>query len=36
MTNAFRFDNRYGYPDGDLAQTIADHHGVKLENRSSA
>ncbi len=32
MTEAFRFENRYGYPDGDIVQTIADHHGVKPEN----
>ena len=32
MTGAFRFDNCYGYPDGDIVQTIADHHGVKPEN----
>ena len=32
MTDAFRFDNRYSYPDGDIVQAIADHHGVKPEN----
>jgi histidinol-phosphate aminotransferase len=32
MTDAFRFDNRYNYPDGNILQQIADHHGVKSEN----
>ena len=29
MTEAFRFDNRYNYPDGDILQAIAAHHGVQ-------
>lgn len=32
MTNAWKYANRYGYPDGDIVQVIADHHGVKPEN----
>ena len=32
MTNAFRFDNRYNYPDGDIVQAIAAHHAVEPEN----
>lgn len=32
MTKAFKYANRYGYPDGDLVQEIAKHHGVKTEN----
>ena len=28
MTDAFRFDNRYGYPDGGIVEAIATHHGV--------
>jgi len=32
MTDAFRFDNRYNYPDGDIVQAIAAHHGVEPEN----
>jgi histidinol-phosphate aminotransferase len=32
MTDAFKFDNRYGYPDGDIVQVIAEHHGVKPEH----
>jgi len=32
MTGAFRFDNRYNYPDADIVQAIAAHHGVKAEN----
>ena len=26
------YANRYGYPDGNIVQAIADHHGVKPEN----
>jgi histidinol-phosphate aminotransferase len=32
MTRAFRYANRYGYPDGGIVEKIAEHHGVKPEN----
>ena len=32
MNNAWKYANRYGYPDGDIVQKIAEHHGVKPEN----
>jgi histidinol-phosphate aminotransferase len=32
MTNAFKYANRYGYPDGDIHDKVAAHHGVKPEN----
>ena len=32
MTNAFKYSNRYGYPDGGIAEAIANHHGLKPEN----
>jgi histidinol-phosphate aminotransferase len=32
MNNAWKYANRYGYPDGNVVQAIADHHGVKPEN----
>jgi histidinol-phosphate aminotransferase len=32
MNSAFKYANRYGYPDGDVMQAIAKHHGVKNEN----
>jgi len=32
MTNAWKYSNRYGYPDGNIVQEIAKHHGVKTEN----
>jgi histidinol-phosphate aminotransferase len=32
MTNAWKYANRYGYPDGNIVQAIADHHGVKPEH----
>lgn len=32
MTNAFKYANRYGYPDGGIVDEIARHHGVKPEN----
>jgi len=32
MNNAWKYANRYGYPDGNIVQVIADHHGVKPEN----
>lgn len=32
MNGAFKYANRYGYPDGGLVQAIAAHHGVNAEN----
>lgn len=32
MTGAFKYANRYGYPDGGIVAEIAKHHGVKPEN----
>jgi histidinol-phosphate aminotransferase len=32
MTGAFKYANRYGYPDGGIADAIAKHHGVPREN----
>ena len=32
MNNSWKYANRYGYPDGNVVQVIADHHGVKPEN----
>jgi histidinol-phosphate aminotransferase len=32
MTNAWKYANRYGYPDGGIVEAIAEHHGVKPEN----
>ncbi len=32
MNGAWKYSNRYGYPDGDIQQMIADHHGVDPEN----
>jgi len=32
MTQAFKYANRYGYPDGGIVKAIAEHHGVKPEN----
>jgi histidinol-phosphate aminotransferase len=32
MTNAFKYANRYGYPDGNLAQVLAAHHGVTVDH----
>lgn len=32
MTDAFKYSNRYGYPDGGITDAIARHHGVKPEN----
>lgn len=32
MTGAFKYANRYGYPDGNIVQEIANHHGLKPEN----
>jgi histidinol-phosphate aminotransferase len=31
MTQAFKYANRYGYPDGGLVVELAAHHGVKPE-----
>jgi histidinol-phosphate aminotransferase len=32
MTEAFKYANRYNYPDGGIIAAIAKHHGVKEEN----
>lgn len=32
MTEAFKYANRYGYPDGNIVQHIADLHGVQPGN----
>jgi len=32
MTKAWKYANRYGYPDGDLVAKIAAHHGVSPSN----
>jgi histidinol-phosphate aminotransferase len=32
MTKAFKYANRYGYPDGGIVEAIAKLHGVKNEN----
>lgn len=32
MTKAFKYANRYGYPDGEILNEIAKHHGVQREN----
>lgn len=32
MNDAWKYANRYGYPDGNVNQVIAEHHGVKREN----
>jgi histidinol-phosphate aminotransferase len=32
MTGAFKYANRYGYPDGHIVDAIAAHHGLKPEN----
>jgi histidinol-phosphate aminotransferase len=32
MNSAWKYSNRYGYPDGNLVAEIAKHHGVKPEN----
>jgi histidinol-phosphate aminotransferase len=32
MTRAFKYANRYGYPDGDIAEAIAAHHGVSTSH----
>jgi histidinol-phosphate aminotransferase len=32
MNNAWKYSNRYGYPDGNIHQEIAKHHGVKNDS----
>jgi histidinol-phosphate aminotransferase len=32
MSNAFKYANRYGYPDGNILGEIAKHHGVQNSN----
>jgi len=32
MNDAWKYANRYGYPDVNIRQVIAEHHGVKPEN----
>jgi histidinol-phosphate aminotransferase len=32
MTQAFKYANRYGYPDGNIVEVIATHHEVGPEN----
>jgi histidinol-phosphate aminotransferase len=32
MNNAWKYSNRYGYPDANIVGEIAKHHGVKSEN----
>jgi len=32
MNDAWKYANRYGYPDGGIRQVIAETHGVKPEN----
>src|SRR5262245_60572747 len=32
MNDAWKYANRYQYPDGGIIETIAEHHGVKPEN----
>jgi histidinol-phosphate aminotransferase len=32
MTDAFKYANRYGSPDGGIVDAIASHHGVKPEH----
>ena len=32
MNSAWKYSNRYGYPDGNIHQEIAKHHGVKNES----
>ena len=32
MNDAWKYANRYGYPDGGIREAIANHHGVKPEN----
>jgi histidinol-phosphate aminotransferase len=32
MKDAFKYSNRYQYPDGGIVEAIAKHHGLKKEN----
>jgi histidinol-phosphate aminotransferase len=32
ITHAFKYANRYGYPDAGIMMELANHHGVKPEN----
>ena len=32
MNGAWKYANRYGYPDGNIIEAIAAHHGLKPEN----
>jgi len=32
MNSAWKYSNRYGYPDGNVREVIAEHHGVRPEN----
>lgn len=32
MNAAWKYSNRYGYPDGDIHEKIAEHHGVDTRN----
>jgi histidinol-phosphate aminotransferase len=32
MKDAFKYANRYQYPDGEIVENIAKHHGLKKEN----
>ena len=32
MNGAWKYSNRYGYPDGNIQERIAEHHGVEPEN----
>jgi histidinol-phosphate aminotransferase len=32
MTSAWKYSNRYGYPDGNIVGEIAKHHGVKPDH----
>jgi histidinol-phosphate aminotransferase len=32
MKDAFKYGNRYQYPDGGIVEAIAKHHGLKKEN----
>src|SRR5262249_24989365 len=32
MNNAWKYSNRYGYPDANITQEIAEHHGVPVDH----
>jgi histidinol-phosphate aminotransferase len=32
MQGAWKYSNRYGYPDGDILEKIAEHHGVGTDH----